>query len=80
MEVGARFTLPLRLADGAKQGRRAKAPEWQPLPRRRLRCHRCGYEWETDSKLMLVTCPSCHYKVDSSRNTVGSVPKRESQS
>jgi len=27
-----------------------------------LLCSNCGYEWETDSKLLKVTCPSCQNK------------------
>ncbi|MDG7013054.1 MAG: hypothetical protein JRN46_02350 [Nitrososphaerota archaeon] len=70
------MNFPLRLAGNSGQRRGGRAPEWHPLPHRRLRCHRCGYEWETDSKLLLVTCPSCHYKVDSARNVVGDVSKK----
>jgi len=28
-----------------------------------LKCKKCGYEWETKSKLKMVTCPSCQLKV-----------------
>lgn len=26
-------------------------------------CNNCGYDWETKSKMRLVTCPSCLHKV-----------------
>jgi len=42
-------------------------PIWQPMPQRRLRCYKCGYEWDTKAKLKYVTCPSCHYKIDSAK-------------
>jgi transposase len=29
----------------------------------RVRCSRCGYEWETRSELKYVSCPSCLGKV-----------------
>lgn len=28
-----------------------------------LTCEHCKYTWETKSKLQLVSCPSCGYKV-----------------
>ncbi|KXB03309.1 hypothetical protein AKJ47_02495 [candidate division MSBL1 archaeon SCGC-AAA261G05] len=28
----------------------------------KMKCHRCGYEWTTDSELVMVTCPNCGYK------------------
>ena len=28
----------------------------------KVKCHKCKYEWDTDSKLMWVTCPSCRTK------------------
>lgn len=31
-------------------------------------CKTCGYEWETKSKLILITCPSCHYNVKNPYN------------
>jgi len=40
------------------------------MPQRRLRCYKCGYEWDTKAKLKYVTCPSCHYKIDSAKCTV----------
>jgi len=30
--------------------------------RRELTCHKCGYKWETESKMIYVTCPSCRVK------------------
>jgi len=29
----------------------------------KLKCPHCGHEWETTSKLKMVTCPSCQLKV-----------------
>lgn len=28
-----------------------------------LKCSKCGYEWETNSKMEWATCPSCRLKV-----------------
>jgi len=28
-----------------------------------VKCHRCGYEWWTRSRLIFATCPSCFAKV-----------------
>ena len=25
----------------------------------KIKCSKCGYEWETKSELMFVTCPNC---------------------
>jgi DNA-directed RNA polymerase subunit RPC12/RpoP len=38
-----------------------------------VKCQKCGYEWWTRSKLMLVTCPSCGHKV---RREAGSPEKK----
>lgn len=27
-----------------------------------MKCPKCNHEWETTSKLVLVTCPSCGLK------------------
>ena len=29
----------------------------------RMKCPKCGYEWESGSALIFVTCPSCMSKV-----------------
>ena len=29
----------------------------------KAKCLKCEHEWETKSKLVLVTCPSCQLKV-----------------
>jgi DNA-directed RNA polymerase subunit RPC12/RpoP len=29
----------------------------------RVRCPKCGYEWETRSRLAYTTCPNCLRKV-----------------
>ena len=28
-----------------------------------MRCNKCGYEWNTKSKMAYVSCPSCLSKV-----------------
>ena len=40
----------------------------QPM---RVKCFRCGYEWWTKSRLILVTCPSC-----GSKTQIREKPKR----
>jgi len=30
---------------------------------KKVKCPKCNHEWETKSKLVLVTCPSCQLKV-----------------
>lgn len=32
------------------------------LKTRIMKCHRCGYEWPTKSKLRFLTCPNCQTK------------------
>jgi Zn finger protein HypA/HybF involved in hydrogenase expression len=27
-----------------------------------VKCHKCGYEWDTESLLIMVSCPSCGNK------------------
>ena len=27
------------------------------------KCKKCGYEWETKSEMIFVSCPSCNNKV-----------------
>jgi len=31
--------------------------------KRKLKCLKCGYDWETKSKLIYVCCPNCMNKV-----------------
>ena len=31
--------------------------------KKRVKCDKCDHEWETKSKLKMVTCPSCQLKV-----------------
>jgi len=35
--------------------------------KKKIKCDKCGYEWETKSKLILVSCPSCLTKVRTSQ-------------
>ena len=42
----------------------------------KLKCPYCGYEWETSSKLVYVSCPSCLKKV---LNPNGKVHKKASK-
>ena len=72
---GAASIVSSRLLDGVRRQKAPKIPEWEPLPARRLRCYKCGYEWDTESKLKYVTCPSCHYKIDSSKCVVAKEQK-----
>lgn len=34
-----------------------------------VECHKCGWEWNTDSEAQRVTCPGCQTKVEVSRPT-----------
>jgi len=29
----------------------------------KAKCKRCGYEWESNSEMIMVSCPSCGNKV-----------------
>ena len=29
----------------------------------KAKCNKCDYEWDTQSRLMMVSCPSCGQKV-----------------
>lgn len=29
----------------------------------KIRCKKCGYSWDTKSKLIYITCPNCYNKV-----------------
>ena len=57
-EAGARAT-----------GSGSEAPSTAP---RRVKCPKCGHEWETRSRLVLVTCPSCYNKVRVDARAAGS--------
>jgi rubrerythrin len=37
----------------------------------KVRCHKCGYEWEYKGKLGLATCPNCGAKAKVPRETRG---------
>ena len=37
----------------------------------KVKCPKCSYEWETISKLIQVSCPSCNGKVKIKENTIG---------
>lgn len=28
-----------------------------------IKCHKCGYEWDSKSNMVYVSCPSCMAKV-----------------
>lgn len=28
----------------------------------KIKCEHCGYEWDSESKMLLVTCPNCGKK------------------
>ena len=63
---------PLNEVGSSQQGEpaaEAKEPQpvWHAMGRRTLRCYKCGYEWETKARLKYVTCPSCHYKINSEK-------------
>lgn len=32
------------------------------MENKKIKCSNCEYEWETDSKMFFVTCPSCRLK------------------
>jgi len=36
----------------------------------KLKCLKCGHEWETKSKLKMVTCPSCQLKVKLNKGSI----------
>ncbi len=35
----------------------------------KIKCHNCGYEWDTSSEMNMVTCPSCGYKTPREKET-----------
>lgn len=39
----------------------------------KIKCDKCGYEWDTKSKLQNVCCPSCLQKVRINREGTGSI-------
>ena len=34
---------------------------------KKIECDKCGYNWETNSELIWVTCPSCRNKVQNKK-------------
>ncbi len=36
----------------------------------KLKCSNCKHEWETKSKLDMVTCPSCQLKVKNKEDDI----------
>ena len=40
----------------------------QEKKKKKLRCPKCNYDWDTTSVMINVTCPSCQYKVRSIHN------------
>ena len=44
-----------------------------------IECQKCGYEWDTGSDMMMVTCPSCARKTPREENlTFNSRPDKPS--
>lgn len=39
-----------------------KPPRYKDPVKPNIKCHNCGNEWYTKSKLQFVTCPSCRLK------------------
>ncbi len=37
--------------------------------KKKVKCHKCSYEWETDSEMVFVTCPSCRVKTKKDKET-----------
>jgi len=35
----------------------------------KIKCLKCRYEWNTNSKMLWVTCPSCRLKAKNYTNT-----------
>lgn len=40
-------------------------------------CTHCGYPWETNSKLMYVTCPNCQRKVNREEQEKERITKKQ---
>jgi hypothetical protein len=36
----------------------------------KVKCPKCGYEWETKITMVLATCPSCAKRFDRIKNQV----------
>lgn len=53
----------------------------------KIKCQKCGYEWDTSSSMNKVTCPSCGYKTPNpkktqtvqKRNTANTIKKKDSK-
>lgn len=43
----------------------------------KVKCNKCNYEWETNSKLVMVTCPSCQLKVKLKEKKKNNIPPAE---
>ncbi len=37
---------------------------------KKIKCHKCFYIFKTKSKLMLVTCPNCGFKINTEKQRV----------
>lgn len=37
------------------------------ISKKKVRCHHCGYEWETKSIHKWITCPDCQIKFNTSK-------------
>ena len=49
----------------------------KPLGRWGVKCHICGYEWETISDAWKVTCPSCSNKTDRIKTKQSKISKED---
>ncbi len=45
----------------------------------KIRCDKCKYEWETNSKLIWITCPSCRLKVKSNNQDMKGGSNRQNE-
>jgi len=45
----------------------------------KIKCPKCNHEWETSSKLVLVTCPSCQLKVRNQVNDKQNQPTQQGE-
>lgn len=46
-----------------KQGERGKQKPTENMKHIKCQNEKCGYDWWSKTRMMTVTCPSCHYTV-----------------